>query len=136
MRVSILTKLLVAFGLVVAFMMTIGLFAVGRLGRDHVHLNQLAERVVPMTRVVGEISSLMNQYRQDQFHYIAADPAERRSHADGSISADLVSDLSAMRARLASAQTLSADLFEHHLLDQFLLLRASDRRVSPALGQP
>jgi PAS domain S-box-containing protein len=142
MRISIRMKLLAGFGLVVVFMTTIGLLAVGQLGRDHVHLDALAGRVVPVTRAVGEISSLLNQYRQDQFHYIAASPAERRSHAPGGISDDLVVDLTAMRARLNSAQSLGEDLPEHHLLDAFrvsfdryLQLTGDFRRLADTRGR-
>jgi hypothetical protein len=77
MRVSILTKLLVGFGVVVALLLAIGLVGVAAIDSDHAHLNQLVKQAIPDTRAVGEISALMNKYRQNQLHYIVAEPAQR-----------------------------------------------------------
>jgi diguanylate cyclase (GGDEF)-like protein len=76
-RVSVQSKLLGSFGLVVALMLGIGLFAVNRLGSDNHHLSTLASKVVPGTRIVGDINALMNKYRKDQLVYIFEKPAER-----------------------------------------------------------
>ena len=76
-RVSVQSKLLGSFGLVVALMLGIGLFAVTRLGSDNQHLRTLATKVVPGTRAVGDIHALMNKYRKDQLVYIFEKPAER-----------------------------------------------------------
>ena len=72
LTLSIQAKLLAAFGLVVALMLAVGLFAVSRLHSDNRHLSQLARVVVPSTRAVGDINALMNKYRKDQLHYILA----------------------------------------------------------------
>src|ERR1700674_1611160 len=101
MRVSILTKLLSGFGVVVTLLLAIGLVGVGGIHSDHAHLNQLVKKVVPSTRAVGEISALMNEYRKDQLDYVVAEPADRASVSDG-ISRHLAGDLSAMRQRLAT----------------------------------
>jgi PAS domain S-box-containing protein len=93
MRASIRTKLLAAFGLVVVLMTVVGLFAVGQIGGDHARLDQLAKRVVPITRMVSEIGSVMNVYRKDQLHHIVATPAERPFGVPGSVSADGAGDL-------------------------------------------
>src|SRR2546429_7086686 len=97
---SIQSKLLAAFGLVVALIVIVGLFAVARLRSDNHHVEQLAGRVVPSTRAVGDINALMNKYRKDQFHYILARPADRRLGAPGSIVGDLDDDLSLMAGDL------------------------------------
>jgi diguanylate cyclase (GGDEF)-like protein len=76
-RLSVQSKLLGSFGLVVVLMLLIGLFAVARLGSDNQHLGRLATKVVPSTRAVGEIDALMNKYRKDQLVYIFERPAER-----------------------------------------------------------
>src|SRR5206468_451279 len=93
MRLSVQTKLLGAFGVVVALMLVLGLFSLSRLSSDNRHLKQLASVVVPSTRAVGDIASLMNKYRKDQLHYIVAKPADRPLSAPGSIQGDLNDDL-------------------------------------------
>src|ERR1700674_1699159 len=77
MRVSIQTKLLGAFGLVVLLMLLIGLFALARLGSDNRQLSTLASKVVPSTRTVGDIHAQMSIYRKDQLTYVYSKPADR-----------------------------------------------------------
>jgi diguanylate cyclase (GGDEF)-like protein len=76
-RLSVQSKMLAAFGLVVLLMLGIGLIAVTRLGSDNKHVARLASKVVPSTRAVGEISALMSVYRKNQLVYILAKPADR-----------------------------------------------------------
>jgi diguanylate cyclase (GGDEF)-like protein len=92
--------LLGAFGIVVVLMITVGLFALTRLGSDNAHLGQLATHVVPSTRTVGDVNALMNKYRQDQLHYIVARPSERPGAAG--IAGELSQDVSRMHDLLAS----------------------------------
>ena len=126
MRVSVLTKLLSGFGVVVGLLLAIGLVGVAAIASDHTHLNQLVRRVVPSTRTVGEISALMSDYRRDQLHYIVAGPAARIrntsasiSNTSGGISGDLVGDLSAMRKQLSTTRRLTDDPTGGRLLDGF-----------------
>src|ERR1700730_17824403 len=76
-RVSVPSKLLGSFGLVVALMLGLGLFAVTRLGSENQRLSTLASKVVPSTRALGEINLLIEKYRKDQMSYMLAKPAER-----------------------------------------------------------
>src|SRR5438477_1335191 len=121
LTLSIQAKLLAAFGLVVALMLAVGLFAVSRLHSDNRHLSQLAGVVVPSTRAVGDINALMNKYRKDQLHYIVARPADRPPGVDGSISDDLSGDLSLMQSSLRAFRTtgLIEDPTDQRLLDTF-----------------
>ena len=120
-RLSIRTKLFAAFGLVVALMLVLGLFALARLGSDNQHISDLAGRVVPSTRAVGDIHALMNTYRKDQLHYIVADPADRPLSAPGSIDGDLSQDLSLMGSSLRDyrSQGLVQDAVDRRLLAAF-----------------
>jgi PAS domain S-box-containing protein len=118
-RVSIRFKLLSAFGLVVVVMLAVGLFGIRQIGRDHTDLRQLAGRIVPITRSVGDISALTNEYRKDQLHYIVATPAQRAPGAPGSISEDLTGDRSQMSAELAVAGRLIYERDDRGLLIAF-----------------
>ena len=121
MRVSVQVKMLAAFGVVVGLMLAVGLFALARLGSDNKHLTQLASKVVPSTRDVGDINALMNKYRKDQLHYIVALPADRPLSAGGSITGDLDEDLSLMDSYLRSYRSkgLIEDAPDRTLLDTF-----------------
>src|SRR2546423_1556773 len=121
LTLSIQAKLLAAFGLVVALMLAVGLFAVSRLHSDNWHLSQLARVVVPSTRAVGDINALMNKYRKDQLHYIVAKPSDRPLGVDGSIAGDLADDRALMRRSLHDyrATHLVEDRADRRLLDAF-----------------
>jgi diguanylate cyclase (GGDEF)-like protein len=110
---SVQSKLLGSFGLVVALMLGLGLFAVTRLGSENRHLGTLASKVVPSTRAVGEINLLMEKYRKDQMSYILAKPAERVPDL-GVDSALMYSYLRSYRAR-----GLIQNTAERRLLDTF-----------------
>src|SRR2546421_11060939 len=97
-QVSIRTKLLSAFGVVVVLMIGLGVYAISRLNSENAHVNELAAKVVPATRLVGQASASMNKYRKDQLHYILATPADRAG-ADG-VSGDGAGDLTDMSGYL------------------------------------
>jgi diguanylate cyclase (GGDEF)-like protein len=113
-RVSVQSKLLGSFGLVVALMLVVGLIAITRLESDNRHLSSLASKVVPSTRTVGEISALMSKYRKDQLVYVYTKPADRRPN-------DLAPDLSLMRHYLNAyrSQGLIQNPADRRLLDTF-----------------
>jgi hypothetical protein len=115
------SKLLAAFGLIVALMLAVGAFAVVRLASDNQHVGRLADTVVPSTRAVGDVNALMNKYRKDQLHYIVAKPADRPLGVDGSIAGDLADDLTLMRSSLSTyrAQGLTEDATDQRLLETF-----------------
>jgi diguanylate cyclase (GGDEF)-like protein len=114
-------KMLGAFGLVTALMLTLGLFALARLRGDQAHLAYFAERVVPSTRAVGEINALMNQYRKDQFHYILARPGDRPLSVPDSIQGNLDDDVAMMNGYLAAYRSgaLIEDPYDRALFDDF-----------------
>ncbi len=120
-RLSIRAKLLAAFGVVVALMAVLGAFAIVALRSEDQHLNQLASKVVPSTRAVGDFDALMNTYRKDQLHYIVAQPADRPLSAKGSIAGDLARDLAGMSSGLRAyrAAGLIADSTDRRMLDSF-----------------
>ncbi|HWY91171.1 MAG TPA: HD domain-containing phosphohydrolase [Solirubrobacteraceae bacterium] len=113
-RVSVQSKLLGSFGLVVALMLGLGLFAVTRLGSENQHLTTLASKVVPSTRAVGEINVLMGKYRKDQMAYILAKPTDRLPNDLGVDPAKVYRLLRTYRA-----QGLIQNPAERRLLDSF-----------------
>jgi diguanylate cyclase (GGDEF)-like protein len=120
-RVSVRVRLLASFGIVVALMLAVGLFAVTRLGSDNQQLNRLAAKVVPSTQAVGDINALMNKYRKDQLHYILAKPADRPISAPGSVAGDLSADLSQISTLIDSYRSrgLVDDATDARLLQHF-----------------
>jgi HD-GYP domain-containing protein (c-di-GMP phosphodiesterase class II) len=121
MRVPIQAKLLAAFGAVVGLMVTLGLFAVARLDSDNRHLRELGSVVVPSTRVVGDVSALVNTYRKDQLHYVVATPVERALGTPGSIQGDIDGDLLKLDAALGTYRSsgLVEDATDGRLLNEF-----------------
>jgi hypothetical protein len=102
---SVRSRLLAAFGMIVLLMLAVGAFAIARLETGDQHVGRLASVVVPSTRAVGDINALMNKYRKDQLHYIVASPADRPAGVPGSISDDLSGDLSLMQSSLRAFRT-------------------------------
>jgi diguanylate cyclase (GGDEF)-like protein len=130
LRFSVQLKMLGAFGVVVAMMVCLGVFALVRLHGENQHLVQLASKVVPSTRAVGDINALMNKYRKDQLHYIVARPADRPLSAPGSIQGDLNGDLTLMSGYLRAYRShgLIEDRLDQSLFDRFQA--AFDRYVA------
>jgi diguanylate cyclase (GGDEF)-like protein len=131
-RISVQSKLLGSFGLVLALMLGIGLIAVTRLGSENKHLSILASKVVPGTRTVGDINALMNKYRKDQLAYIFEKPAERLPN-------DLTVDPALMYRYLRAyrSQGLIQNPTDRRLLDSFqtafaryIVLTAPFRRLA------
>jgi methyl-accepting chemotaxis protein len=113
------TKLLAAFGVVVALMVGLGAFSIARLGSENGHVSQLAGKVVPATDIVGQASAAMNKYRKDQLHYILSTPADRAGSQG--VSGDLAGDLTTISGLLASyrSQGLIADATDARLMNTF-----------------
>jgi len=118
-NLSIRTRLLASFGVVVALMLALGGLAIARLGSENNHVTQLATRVVPATDIVGQASAAMNKYRKDELHYILATPHDRAGSQG--VSGDLAGDLQTMSGLLSSyrSQGLVADATDARLLSNF-----------------
>lgn len=112
MRLTIRTKLLAAFGAVVALILLLGVFAVSQLGDLSTHASRLGTNVVPGVRSVGEAFALMNKYRKDQMHYILATPDERVG--DDGMSGDLKGTLADMKTTLDGYKPSDAGDRERH----------------------
>ncbi len=95
---SIRSRLLASFGVVVALLLAVGLLAISKLGSLDGKVNQLATRVVPATDIVGQASAAMNKFRKDELHYILSTPAERAGAAG--VSGDLAGDIQTMSGLL------------------------------------
>jgi methyl-accepting chemotaxis protein len=119
LSLSIRSRLLASFGVVVVLLLAVGLLAISKLGSLDGQVNQLANRVVPATDIVGQASAAMNKFRKDELHYILATPADRAG-ADG-VSGDLAGDLQTMSGLLSSYRQngLVTDATDGHLLAAF-----------------
>jgi|GEM_PF-1288980 diguanylate cyclase (GGDEF)-like protein len=106
--------MLAAFGLVVALMVGIGLIAVTRLASDNQQLANLASKVVPSTRAVGDINALVNKHRKDQLVYVYSKTAERVPNNLGPDQALMDSYLTGYRSR-----GLVQSAADRRLLDSF-----------------
>ncbi len=116
---SLRSRLLAAFGLVVLLTVVVGVSAISSLGSEDQHVGELAGKVVPATEAVGQASALMNKYRKDELHYILATPADRAGSQG--VSGDLAGDLSDMSSTLASysSQKLGSDAADTQLMRAF-----------------
>ncbi len=117
--VSIRSRLLASFGVVVALLLAVGLLAISKLGSLDGQVNQLAGRVVPATDIVGQASAAMNKFRKDELHYILATPADRAGVAG--VTGDIAGDLQTMSGLLDSYQHdgLVTDATDARLLHSF-----------------
>jgi methyl-accepting chemotaxis protein len=116
---SIRSRLLASFGLVVALLLAVGLLAISKLSSLDGKVGQLATRVVPATDVVGQASAAMNKFRKDELHYILSTPAERAGAAG--VSGDLAGDMRTMSGLLNGYRRdgLVADATDARLLAAF-----------------
>ncbi len=116
---SIRSRLLASFGVVVALLLAVGLLAISKLGSLDGKINVLATRVVPATDIVGQASAAMNKFRKDELHYILSTPAERAGAAG--VSGDLSGDLQTMSALLDGYRNdgLVTDATDARLLTAF-----------------
>jgi methyl-accepting chemotaxis protein len=116
---SIRSRLLASFGVVVALLLAVGLLAISKLGSLDGKINQLATRVVPATDIVGQASAAMNKFRKDELHYILSTPAERAGAAG--VSGDLAGDMQTMSGLLDGYHTdgLVTDATDARLLAAF-----------------
>jgi methyl-accepting chemotaxis protein len=84
-RLTIPMKLAGAFAGILILTAMIGLFAVARTASMRDATAQLGDRVVPATRVIGDLKDLTGKYRRDQIQHVAnraADVAEVQESAD------------------------------------------------------
>jgi methyl-accepting chemotaxis protein len=103
-NVSIRTKLLAGFALVVGLSVAVGVFSVARLGAVETTSNQIAGNSYPALTAVDDATVAAVKYRKDELHYIlGVSPADRQQ-----IRGDLAGDLSDLRAALAAYAPLAA----------------------------
>jgi methyl-accepting chemotaxis protein len=116
---TIRSRLLASFGIVLLLMLVIGVVAIGRLGSENGHVTRLATKVVPATDIVGQASAAMNKYRKDQLHYILATPSDRAGSQG--VSGDLAGDLTTMSGLISTyrSEGLIADATDARLLTAF-----------------
>jgi methyl-accepting chemotaxis protein len=81
-RVTLQARLLLSFGAVVLLLLILGIFAITRMSSEDSRVSTIASKVVPATALAGEATADMYSYRELQYHYILATPAERNTGAN------------------------------------------------------
>jgi methyl-accepting chemotaxis protein len=107
MRLSVRSKLLLAFGLMSALTALLCVLALTGLSRTHDDVSALGGRALPQAIAAGEMTTVTNKIRKDQLHYILAVPAD---HAD--ILGDLAADhqlVAGLKGSFASGTRDAAD---------------------------
>ncbi|MGH2872565.1 MAG: HAMP domain-containing protein, partial [Solirubrobacteraceae bacterium] len=119
LNLSIRARLLASFGVLVALMLAVGVFAIASLGSENAHVTRLATRIVPATDIVGQASAAMNKYRKDQLHYILSTPAQRAGSQG--VSGDLAGDMTTVATLLSQyrSEGLIADRTDARLMREW-----------------
>ena len=78
MKITVRTKLLGGFLVVVGLLLVVGLVAIGKLGSINDLTRQLSGNGVPSVEAVGTINGRMNAYRKDQLRYVTSPDAASR----------------------------------------------------------
>jgi methyl-accepting chemotaxis protein len=71
MRLSIPLKLAAGFAGILVLTAVIGLFAISRTAEMRDDMGRLGDRVVPATRVIGDLKDATGKYRRNQILYVA-----------------------------------------------------------------
>jgi methyl-accepting chemotaxis protein len=79
MRLTLQTKLLGGFGLVLILSAVVGLFAITKMNALNATVADLGTTDVPAVALMGQMTTMANKFRKDQFHYIAAVASDRPS---------------------------------------------------------
>ena len=119
-RITLQARLLLSFGAVVALLLVLGIFAITRLSSEDARVNNIATKIVPATALAGQADSYMWSYREVQYHFILATPAERND-GPNALAPVLKSDLTGMTAAFKqySTEGLIADARNRQLFDAF-----------------
>ena len=103
MRITVRTKLLGGFLVVVGLLLVVGLVAIGKLGSINDVTRQLSGNGVPSVEAVGTINGRMNAYRKDQLRYVTSpDEASRPGFLE-----DLRAGAASIEGELARLRRLS-----------------------------
>jgi methyl-accepting chemotaxis protein len=82
MRLTLQTKLLGGFGVVLILSAFVGLFAITKMNSLNTTVDSLGTSDVPAVAYMGQMTTMANKFRKDQFHYIAAVASDRPSVVD------------------------------------------------------
>jgi methyl-accepting chemotaxis protein len=76
-KLSVRTKLLGGFLIVIALMVVIGFVAISRTGKVNDNVEAFGDHIAPALRDVGSVNAYVFVYRADQFNYVISTPPER-----------------------------------------------------------
>jgi methyl-accepting chemotaxis protein len=82
MTFSVRGKLLAAFAAMFLLTAAIGGLALNRLSRVSDDVKTLGQKTVPSTERMGEVTTVTNKIRKDQFHYLLVAPKDRADVLD------------------------------------------------------
>jgi len=117
-QLKLSTKLGLAFAVLLALTVFVGLFSIAKLAQVDATATELSERWMPATRVVQDLKSQIARVRTREFQYIiSTDPAEMDKY-DKVIANDLL-DLGKMQAEYTK---LISTPEERALYDEFLAM--------------
>jgi methyl-accepting chemotaxis protein len=131
MRMTLQTKLLGGFALVLVLSAFVGLFAISKMNSLYGSVDRLGTEDVPAVATMGEITTLANKIRKDQLHYISASVADRPSVVDDLAGDD--TDYAALKREYAKIAPGDANLRQFDAaLSDYLTKSAGFRKVADA----
>ena len=105
MRLSIRTKLLAAFGALIAILVVLGVVALGQMGSIKSGADAFNDDIVPSISRVDDLAAVFDGYRLDQFRHLAAEGGTETS----AVEADLEDGQKAIDAGFAEYEKLIGD---------------------------
>ncbi|MDP9376274.1 MAG: methyl-accepting chemotaxis protein [Actinomycetota bacterium] len=109
MRLSVRTKLLAGFALVVALAMAVGVVALVKMASINESTKFQSEMVVPGVAVIGDINGITSDYRAAQLDHVIAEPGSRQLESAEAAMKDENSDMDAAIKAYEPTITLPED---------------------------
>ncbi len=135
MRLTVRTKLLGGFLLVIAMMVAVGLLAIVKLGAINKTTTQLGDNAVPALQNYALLNNATQGYRKDQLRYVTAIDARDRANMIDTVAEDLRNmDLGIRTGTTLASSRLGAARFRSFVDDwnAYVAATADYRRLADA----